>query len=68
MDPCAGLSRGADQWREGIGSAGVHVACLQAEDRPIVQQREGVGTHPSLAIDWHPFNRGAARARADRAL
>src|SRR5579862_4309117 len=39
-----------------IESAGVHVACLHAHDRTIVDVWKGVEAHPPLRVDRNTYN------------
>src|SRR6202051_4218872 len=45
----------ADLW-DGIESATVHVACLQAHNRAIVDVWKGVEAHPPLCVDGNTHN------------
>ncbi len=41
---------------DGIESAAVHVACLHAHDRAIVDIWKGIETHPPLCVDGNTYN------------
>src|SRR5450432_2434225 len=46
----------------GIESAGVDVSGLQADDGVVIEWRQGVGAHPSLAVGGNGDHAGATQA------
>ena len=62
VHPRAGGSRARDNVGERIERAGVHVAGLQTDDRPIVERGQRVGAHAALPIGGDARDAGAAEA------
>jgi hypothetical protein len=54
--PRAGGPRRRDQLGERVAGAGVHVPGLEAQDGAVVERRQAVGPHATLAVDRHPHD------------